>query len=155
MTRTEKNKTKRLAKVFNMLTWSIILIFFTMLISLISGVMFTFIPNVTVRLVAFFSPLFIGIVFLGIYTNYSGNLQQYRRDIWNKRQWFYVYRIVELLKANDIQSAVDIYNDCLVQRQYRVFMNGILISEFRHSSDPIWNAKAEENLQRIFNDIKV
>jgi len=154
MTRTEKNKTKRLAKVFSILTWTITGIFFTCLILLISGP-FLLIPSVTVRLIAFFAPLFIGLVFMFTYTGYSANLQQYRRDIWNKRQWFYVYRIVELLKANDIQSAVDIYNDCLVQRQYMVFMNGILISEFRHSSDPIWNAKAEENLQRIFNDIKV
>ena len=155
MTRTEKNKTKKLAKVFNILTWSIILIFFGMLISLISGVMFTFIPNVNVKLVFFFTPMFIGIVFLGIYGVHSSNLREYRRDIWHKRQSFYLHRIIGLLKANDIQSAVDIYNDCLIYKTFRNFLYGMLISEFRHSIDSKWNAKAEENLQRIFNDIKV
>jgi len=155
MTRIEKNRTKKVAKVFHILAWTFTSMFFAMLISLFSGVIFAFIDNVTVRLVAFFSPLFLGLVTMFIYTGYSANLQQYRRDIWNKRQYFYVYRIVELIKANDIQSAVDIYNDCLKQCNYKKFLQGMLISEFRHSSDTTWNNMAEERLQRIFDDIKV
>jgi hypothetical protein len=137
---TEKRKAKQLAKSYFIAAYMMVGLFVAVIVALMVGVAINRIPNDNssgaVAIAIFIMPLVSGMT-LGAIGQYHLNKRiRYKYAIKEFRENRMFVKVLDSLRANDFNTAVDAYNYINPRTDKRKFLYGYFIGMALHSDDP-------------------
>lgn len=90
-----------------------------------------------------------GLVFTTMGEMYIFKLKSYKKDIQNYRHRVIFLKCIEHIKANDYQSAVDLYNSYKASSEIKIFLYSYIVISRLYSTDPIQRELGEKRLNEL------
>jgi hypothetical protein len=146
----EKRKAKTLAKIFFIAAYAMVILFAVIEVGLFAGIpiLSTDTPDVIVILASIL-PLFVGIasgiagqVYLHERTSYLKNIKRYR-------QCRFFIQTIKLLHSGNFDTAVDIYQKLVTDKEFRCFLYPMFITYSLFSEDEKRKEVGETRLNNI------
>jgi hypothetical protein len=96
-------------------------------------------------------PIILAFILGSIGQNYIDKRTKYKANIKEYRQRKFFTQIINLIKTNELNKAINIYNDLITKDEYRNFLFPFIINEYLHSDNIEANGKGEEKLAHILS----
>jgi hypothetical protein len=90
-----------------------------------------------------------GLVFTGMGEMYVFKLRNYKKDIQSYRHRVIFMKCIEYIKANDFESAVDLYNSYKASSDIKIFLYSYIVIARLYSSDPVQRELGEKRLNEL------
>lgn len=110
MTFKQKRHNKKLAKIFYILAYVMIVLFFSNLVFLFTGVLTSRTMNPIPALIIFISPIMLGLIIGGIGQGYGLKRMEYKMKIRLYREYRHFNFALDYIQQDKFTEAIDLYN---------------------------------------------
>ena len=143
-----KRNIKKLAKIYATIQWLFVIIFaVTFSVIFIQGSSVLFWVMAIPSMLLSFTFNILSIFCSNKRTNYLSNIEKYK-------QWMYFNTILDLLKEENCDDAIHIYNYCLKKGKLKDFLYGYIICAEQRSIDKNRKQNGDENFNKFRNQVK-
>ena len=155
-----KRHYKKMARIYFTIAWAMTIAWILYVITCIVIIVVTSHPNAPTNdnkggffiLILFLLPLITAVVLGWIGQEYMNKRIRYKKQINEYRQRRFFTQIIDLLREDNLNDAINIYEDLLIDRDFRKFAFPLLINSLMNSTNEDQHNKGVKIFNKVLED---